>query len=1151
VTMPLVKGLQGNLKMKKLLSRSTSRTCLPLILSGLLLSLSYPSYPYVRLEVLAWVWMVPLLLSLKEVKSFPRFLGRVYLTMLITSIIGMSWLMMSTVLGTFLLFFVGAGIFTMPFVAFYFIRQTFGWRVALWSAPLVWTAWDWLYLQSEGSIGWLAMGVTQSNLYWLVQYIDITGMWGITFWLVLFNVLVVMAVEGGQFSVFSFRLSVEPLLKTQNSKFKTAISRLAFVACLMLVVPLCYSVYVFVKAARTSEGADREISVLLVQPNINPWEKLTEQSRPAVLRKTINLTNKALAELETKPDLIIWPETAVPYVLAEQKDVRETVYRGITRWETPLLTGLFAMGDAEGSKTSASEDKQQKRGFFNGAALLSPKSQEAGKRFNVESSPVYHKRVLMPFIERVPYVDRFPALQRLAIDFGAGDGISRGREAIVFPLRTQQGDETKLAAAICYEYLYPAEMAELVRNGAQMVALITNEGWFSRTHGEYQMAAFSRLRSIETRRAMARTANTGMTWLLDKYGRVYQQSPWWSEQTLPGKVALSDEISLYVRYTDYLPKTCAWLTLTLLVLALVRWMWLALPLPVRLVRANSIRFLLIIVTVIFACSINSLAQTAKAYGPGDTSIADTVRFLEQSTWGPTEAEVQRVRKLGLRAFLNEQFAAPASGYPELPFPPDEQKQDCAAGSAPDCARDNYTMYPLQRKFFTNALTGRDQLRQRVAFALHQIFVVSGRSVPRPSALTPYLRILDRHAFGNFRTLLQEITLSPAMGEFLDLRRSTAESPNENFAREVLQLFSIGTVELNLNDTAKLDNKGRPIPTYTQETVVNFTRAFSGWTLAPELGKDVSNYRDPMVPRGGVAHDTNTKTLLRGMVIPACPKGQTNEQCAHSDLKTALENVFSHPNVAPFISKQLIQHLVTSNPSPAYIERIARTFNNDCDSFYPEGCTKTRGNLKAVVTAILLDPEARGDSKADPNYGRLREPVQYITNLLRAFNVRSFDKNSVSDGVIGIGAPADFPDMMEQPLFLPATVFGYYLPDYEVPGAKLSGPAFQLLSASASLQRANFANLMIYTGIPLTPTSTDRPAGTSLDLSCFEVLAPEPERLVESLNGLLLHGAMSEEMRQEITNAVSSIAITSANFARRRAQMAAYLVITSPQYEVQK
>ncbi len=164
----------------------------------------------------------------------------------------------------------------------------------------------------------------------------------------------------------------------------------------------------------------------------------------------------------------------------------------------------------------------------------------------------------------------FPALQRLAIDIGAGDGIGRGREATVFSFRTRTGDEAKVAAAICYESLYPAQTAELVRGGAEMLAFITNEGWFSRTHGEYQIAAFSRLRSIETRRATARAANTGITWFIDSLGRVHEQAPWWSEQTLEGRVKLSDEMSLYVRYTDYFPKWCVWLTLAIMAAALAR-----------------------------------------------------------------------------------------------------------------------------------------------------------------------------------------------------------------------------------------------------------------------------------------------------------------------------------------------------------------------------------------------------------------------------------------------------------------------------------------------------------------------------------------------------------------------------------------------------
>ncbi|MBA3767188.1 MAG: DUF1800 domain-containing protein [Acidobacteria bacterium] len=531
---------------------------------------------------------------------------------------------------------------------------------------------------------------------------------------------------------------------------------------------------------------------------------------------------------------------------------------------------------------------------------------------------------------------------------------------------------------------------------------------------------------------------------------------------------------------------------------------------------------------------------------GAASTADTVRFLEQATWGTTNAESARVRAMGFRAYLNEQFNLPASGYPNLTFPPDDASQGCPTGSPPECSRDNYTLYPIQKTFFTNALTGQDQLRQRVAFALHQIMVVSGREINRPSWMTPYLQTLDRNAFGNFRALLQEITLNPAMGEYLDLRRSTTTNQNENYAREVLQLFSIGLYELNRDGTLKLDAQGNPIPTYTQTTVNEFTRVLTGWTFASIISSGITNYRDPMVARTNSAgHDLGSKTLLNGLVTQA---NQTTTQ----DLNTALDNIFNHPNVGPFISKQLIQHLVTSNPSPAYVERVARVFNNDCDALYADNCTNARGNLRAVVQAILLDPEARGDVKTDPNYGHLREPIQFMNNVLRAFDAKSFDKSSTSDGVLAIRSTTDFPTAMDQPLFLPATVFSYYQFDYAIPGTNLLGPSFQILSTSTTLRRANFVNSMVYTGIaPTTGTNTDRPRGTSFDLSPLEALASNPQQLVGQLDSLLMHGTMSTLMRTEIVNAISSIPTSDANFARKRAQMAVYLAATSSQYQVQR
>lgn len=559
---------------------------------------------------------------------------------------------------------------------------------------------------------------------------------------------------------------------------------------------------------------------------------------------------------------------------------------------------------------------------------------------------------------------------------------------------------------------------------------------------------------------------------------------------------------------------------------------------------------------------------------GQASDADAIRFLEQSTWGPTPADLAHIKAVGFSAYLNEQFQAPVlnapkgSNYPDLFFPVDDQATACPATS-PDpnynlnvCNRDNFSLYPLQRTFFSNALHGQDQLRQRVAFALHQILVVSGVSpLNRPSWMTVYLQALDRGAFGNYRTLLNDVTLNPSMGEYLDMRLSTRTNPNENWAREVLQLFSVGVNELNLDGTPKLDSQGSPIPTYSQTTVNEFTRVFTGWNLNPAiLAAGTSNWRDPMIPRGGTNHDFGAKTLLNGVTTPACSSasGAANIACAQSDLTAALDNIFQHPNVGPFIGKQLIQHLVTSNPSPAYVHRVATAFNNDCAGLYPEGgCSNARGNMRAVVRAVLLDPEARGDVKTAPDYGKIREPAQYIINVLRANNVKSFDKASTSDGVLGIrSTPTDFTSSLDQPIFLPTTVFSYYQPGYEVPGTKILGPAFGILSTSTTLRRANNINTLVYTGVSANPTSPtaaspDRPRGTSMDLSALEALASNPNSLLDSLNALMLHGTMSTQMRTSIVTAMNAIPTSDANFARKRAQVAVYLVATSSQYDIQR
>jgi uncharacterized protein (DUF1800 family) len=442
------------------------------------------------------------------------------------------------------------------------------------------------------------------------------------------------------------------------------------------------------------------------------------------------------------------------------------------------------------------------------------------------------------------------------------------------------------------------------------------------------------------------------------------------------------------------------------------------------------------------------------------------------------------------------------------------------------------MYPLQIKFFQNALTGNDQLRQRVAFALHQVFVVSGTDVNLPSWMSPYLQTLDRNAFGNYRQLLQEMTLNPGMGLYLDMLGNSRSNPNENYAREVLQLFSVGLDKLNLDGTPQLDGQGKRIPTYDQTTITNFARVFTGWRLAPPkvtviggVSYNVFNYQDPMIVTSENNHDTAQKVLLDGAVLPA---GRNSTQ----DLAAALDNIFNHPNVGPFIGRQLIQHLVTSNPSPAYVERVARVFNNNCAGLYADSpCSGVRGDLKAVVTAILLDPEARGDVKTDPSYGRLREPAGFITNILRA-------GSAASDGYLNPNAVS-----LDQDVFRPPTVFNYYPADYVIPGTTLNGPQFGILSTTTSLRRANFANTIIYNGIGVTVNS---PTGTQLNLSALQSFASNPGSLVDELNRLMLHGTMSQSMRNSIVTAISTV-----SELQSRTRMAFYLVASSSQYQIER
>ena len=540
---------------------------------------------------------------------------------------------------------------------------------------------------------------------------------------------------------------------------------------------------------------------------------------------------------------------------------------------------------------------------------------------------------------------------------------------------------------------------------------------------------------------------------------------------------------------------------------------------------------------------------------------DRIRFLEQATFGPTPALDDRIRRIGIRTWLAEQFemAYPSASnpYPNFPLRPTNLPADCNGqldGGFPDpdpfCYPNHYTMYPMQNWFYREAFYGDAQLRHRVAWALSQLWVTSGIETQQSSHMAAYHKVLSRNAFGNWRTLMREMTLNPGMGDYLNMRTSTRFSPNENYAREILQLFNIGLFMLNPNGTLQTDGQGNPIPTYDQTTVNNFTIVFTGWslcetsqTLCPNRVPGAPNYIDPMIITNPNNHDLSAKVLLNypGSTttnIPACTgcMGTAITTYASASLDQALDNIYNHPNVAPFVSKFLIQQLVTGDPTPAYVGRITAVFNANRTS---------PTQLKEVVKAILLDPEARGDVKTEPRYGKLREPVMFVTNIARHFDVRSADRSTLSDGVLTNETSA-----MGQVAFMSPSVFNFYPPDYIVPGTTLNGPEFNLFTTGTSIARVNFANTMFFNRIEVNP---DRrvTAGTSISLSGLEGAAgwdPSGAYLMDVLNTRMMHGAMPQAMRNTILNAVLTVPESNPMLRARRA---AYLVATSSQYQVQR
>ena len=497
-----------------------------------------------------------------------------------------------------------------------------------------------------------------------------------------------------------------------------------------------------------------------------------------------------------------------------------------------------------------------------------------------------------------------------------------------------------------------------------------------------------------------------------------------------------------------------------------------------------------------------------------TSLRTAGRILDQTTFGATTSLIQHVQQEGVAAWLSEQYNTPQTYLATVP-----QNFASYCGDAENCT---------ESEWWQTVLTGNDQLRQRVGFALSEMFVVSASQVSGWGAQY-YSNLLAGDAFTNWYKIMNDVTLSPAMGLYLNMVNSWKpegnEIANENYARENMQLFNMGLYLLNQDGSEQLNGNGQPIPAYSEAQVQAFARLYTGWTFAntdcsnPGHMNAPTNYYCLMVPED-YQHDMTSKTLLNGTTLPA---GQGAEQ----DLSEGLTNIFNHENVPPFVCKQLIQHLVKSDPSPAYVSRVAGVFINNGNG--------VRGDMKSVLTAIFTDSEARaGDTAQQASDGHLREPLLWMTDVMRALGYVNLHPNNYYEA-LGV-----YVDPMGQRPYQAPSVFNFFPPSYVIPGAGLNAPEFGLENTASVTDRLNLADAV----------STNTLYEFNADMSATSPLgkiavSQGPAALVNALSQLFLYGTMDENTASAITNEISGIK----NNPTEQVELAVYLVITSSEYKV--
>ncbi|WP_284620691.1 DUF1800 domain-containing protein [Aquabacterium humicola] len=542
-------------------------------------------------------------------------------------------------------------------------------------------------------------------------------------------------------------------------------------------------------------------------------------------------------------------------------------------------------------------------------------------------------------------------------------------------------------------------------------------------------------------------------------------------------------------------------------------------------------------------------RTALAVAAPKTTELDAVRLANQGTFGGTQTVLADIRTRGPADWVRAQIASNSSRY-TLGGGDAIHKNvggtffcDTAAQAGnQNCWRDWFSAQPLVWDFYRNATGKPDQLRQRVAFALQQILVVSELEVSGTYGLRNYHNNFLINAFGNYRDVLKKVALSPVMGDYLDHVNNDKTAPNENFARELLQLFSIGPCQLQNNGQLA---GGSCSPSYDNQTVREYAYALTGWTYPAggstvwgcwPQGANCTYYGGDMVA-APLLRNTAARQLLSGVSVPA---GATAPQA----LEAVLDSLVNHPNMPPFVGQRLIQHLVTSNPSPAYVDRVAQAFTTG--RFVASGIAfgaGRRGDLAATVAAVLLDAEARDEAVAARRGGTLRPPALLFTGVIRALGGKS-------DGeALGWW----WGEALRQHVFRPPSVFNFYPPNYPVAGTALVGPEFGIHNANAALERLNYLTYLLDWGGSQPSADVPGATGTSVSLTSWTTQADNAATLVDAMAMRALGKPLAAGPRQQVINAVSwwTSQTGGSTWRTARVRAAAYLVFASPDYQVQR